>query len=103
MVVLNELGRQWKSGRSGRFSALMVLCLFALGGSLGTFAQTPVSREYQIKAAFLFNFAQFVEWPATTYTNAGQPFTIGVLGEDPFGPALEQTIQGETIHSHKLT
>lgn len=66
-------------------------------------AQSPVSREYQIKAAFLFNFAQFVEWPATAFTNTDAPLCIGVLGDDPFGGALEQTLKDETIRSHKLT
>jgi YfiR/HmsC-like len=60
------------------------------------------SREYQIKAAFLFNFAQFVQWPSAAYTNAAEPFCIGVLGDNPFGPALEETIQGESIGGHKL-
>ena len=55
----------------------------------------PRSKEYQIKAAFLFNFAQFVEWPPTAFTNADAPFCIGVLGDDPFGAALDETVQGE--------
>jgi YfiR/HmsC-like len=66
-------------------------------------AQPPISKEYQIKAAFLFNFAQFVEWPATAFTNADAPLCIGILGDDPFGPALEETLKDETIHDRKLT
>jgi hypothetical protein len=60
------------------------------------------SREYQIKAAFLFNFAQFIEWPAGTYATTNTPFSIGILGDDPFGAALDDTVQGETIANHKL-
>jgi hypothetical protein len=60
------------------------------------------SKEYQLKAAFLFNFAQFVKWPANSFPSADVPFYIGILGDDPFGPALEETIQGETIDNHKL-
>lgn len=60
------------------------------------------SREYQIKAAFLFNFAQFVDWPATAFTNGTAPFYIGILGDDPFGAALDETIQGEAINNHKI-
>lgn len=67
--------------------------------TLETQAQT---KEYQVKAAFLFNFAQFVEWPDTTFTNADAPFCIGILGDDPFGKALDQTIQDETINGHKI-
>jgi len=65
-------------------------------------AQTPVSKEYQVKAAFLFNFAQFVEWPPAAFADAAAPFCIGILGDDPFGTALDQTLQGETIHNRKL-
>jgi hypothetical protein len=60
------------------------------------------SREYQIKAAFLVNFMQFVTWPDTAFTNADAPFCIGVLGDDPFGTTLDQTVQGETVNHHKI-
>ena len=60
------------------------------------------TKEYQVKAAFLFNFAQFVEWPAGVYADTNAPFCIGILGDDPFGQALEQTIQGENIGGHKM-
>jgi hypothetical protein len=60
------------------------------------------SREYQVKAAFLYNFAQFVVWPETAFTNANQPFQIGVLGENPFGNGLEETIHGESIHGRPV-
>ena len=60
------------------------------------------TKEYQVKAAFLFNFAQFVEWPPGAYADTNAPFCIGILGDDPFGKALEQTIQGENIEGHKM-
>jgi len=60
-------------------------------------------REYQIKAAFVYNFAQFVLWPETAFTNATQPFQIGILGENPFGKALEETVKGEAIKGHPIT
>jgi hypothetical protein len=60
------------------------------------------SREYELKAAFLFNFAQFVKWPPDSFINAEAPFYIGILGEDPFGPALEATVRGEAIEHHRL-
>ena len=64
-------------------------------------AQEP-SREYQLKAAFLYNFAQFVKWPSDSFPNADAPFSIGILGDDPFGSALEETVQGETVNNHRL-
>ena len=65
-------------------------------------AQGDVSKEYQVKAAFLFHFAQFVEWPAETFTNADAPFRIGVLGGNPFAGALDEIVRGETIGSRKI-
>jgi hypothetical protein len=55
--------------------------------------------EYQVKAAFLYNFAKFVEWPEG---RARAPFVIGVLGEDPFGEVLDRTISGKTIQSREF-
>jgi hypothetical protein len=60
------------------------------------------SKEYQVKAAFLYNFAQFVLWPATAFTNSSEPFQIGILGENPFGKALEEMVQGETIQGRPI-
>lgn len=65
-------------------------------------AQSTPSREYQIKAVFLFNFAQFVEWPARAFTEAQAPLVIGVLGQDPFGSYLEEIVRGEKINGHPL-
>jgi len=60
------------------------------------------SKEYQVKAVFLYNFAQFVLWPATAFTNASEPFQIGVLGNSPFDKALEETVRGETIQGRQI-
>jgi YfiR/HmsC-like len=79
----------------------LVLFLLLPGGGTNLFAQAT-SKEYQVKAAFLFNFMQFVEWPPTVFKNADDPFRIGVLGQDPFNAALEETVQGETISNHKI-
>lgn len=65
-------------------------------------AQTPPSKEYQIKAVFLFNFTQFVEWPTDAFSNEKSPLIIGVLGEDPFGFYLEETIRNEEKNGHSL-
>jgi YfiR/HmsC-like len=60
------------------------------------------TKEYQIKAAFLYNFAQFVQWPAGALGSTNEPFRIGVLGDNPFDGALAETLQGETIDNHKM-
>jgi hypothetical protein len=69
-------------------------------------AQTPaqgsVAPEYQVKAVFLFNFAQFVEWPPSAFPDSAAPLVICVFGEDPFGPYLDETVRGETVQAHPL-
>jgi hypothetical protein len=64
-------------------------------------AATP-SAEYQVKAIFLFNFAQFVEWPPQTLRDPRAPLVIGVLGDDPFGSYLDETVRGESIGDHPM-
>jgi hypothetical protein len=65
-------------------------------------AEPAASKEYQIKAAFLLNFAQFVEWPSNSFPNTNDPITIGVLGDDPFGASMDETIRGEAVRGHKV-
>jgi len=79
-----------------RCSLAIALAWLCAGGTAGS-AQTELSREYEIKAVFLFNFAQFVEWPASAFAGADAPLVIGVLGEDPFGAQLEETVRGEIV------
>jgi hypothetical protein len=64
--------------------------------------QMQSSPEYQIKAVFLYNFTQFVEWPTSAFTDPHEPFIIGVLGEDRFGKYLDETVSGEKINAHPL-
>jgi hypothetical protein len=61
--------------------------------------RTPT--EYQVKAAFLYNFARYVRWPADPRASAG-PFVIAVLGQDPFGSALDGTLQGKTLEGRPI-
>jgi len=63
-------------------------------------AQAEGVGEYQVKAAFLYNFAKFVEWSPEAMPNANAPLILGVVGEDPFGPVLEETIKGKTANGH---
>jgi len=80
----------------------LVVCALLLPGALDTSAQTGPSTEYQIKAVFLFNFAQFTEWPAAAFTNASSPLIIGILGSDPFGAYLDETVRNEKVNNRPL-
>ncbi|HEY1790805.1 MAG TPA: YfiR family protein [Verrucomicrobiae bacterium] len=76
------------------------LCAAILAGMPAT--ASAQSKEYEIKAAFLFNFAQFVNWPSAAFAETNAPFCIGILGDDPFGAALDQTVQGENVDNRKI-
>jgi hypothetical protein len=62
----------------------------------GATAAEPAG-EPQVKAVFLFKFADFVQWPSEAFPDPEAPFVIGVLGRDPFGAYLEATVAGEKI------
>lgn len=59
-------------------------------------------EEYKIKAAFLFNFLQFVEWPADSFTAADSPIVLGVLGEDPFGKPLDELVREAEVNGRPI-
>lgn len=58
--------------------------------------------EYQIKAAFIFNFAKFVEWPPEALKKPSLPIVIGILGDNPFGSDFAQTMEKKFINDHPL-
>ena len=58
--------------------------------------------EYQIKAAFLYNFANFIDWPDGSFSDKTSPIILGVLGKDPFGRILNPA-EGKVIKNRKLT
>jgi len=61
------------------------------------YAQNSRPTDYDVKAAYLYNFGRFVEWPGKVAPAQGSSFTVCVLGQDPFGPSLDTTLAGETI------
>jgi len=64
-------------------------------------AQATRLSEYRVKAAFVYNFAKFIDWPAEAFPNGRAPLALCILGKDPFGVALE-TIKGKTVKDRKL-
>lgn len=100
----NRESRHVVDGRPRRIRALTSIMLW-LAITLVTPALTqaqPGSREYQLKAAFLYNFAQFTEWPTNAFPNDKSPLVIGVLGTDPFGKTLDDTVRGEKINGREI-
>jgi hypothetical protein len=65
-------------------------------------AQGEKATGFQVKAVFLFNFTQFVEWPEGSFLSQDSPFVIGVVGVDPFGEFLDETVAGEHVSGHPV-
>jgi hypothetical protein len=83
------------------------VCLSRLWLVAAVFAATAcwaaaAPSEYQVKAVFLFNFTQFVDWPPEAFPGPDTPFVIGVLGKDPFGSQLDEVVRGETVNRRPL-
>lgn len=93
--------RRFSTGSKWFRGVFLILLGMSWLGSSDSRAESD-SREYQIKAAFLFNFVQFVKWPGASFASDDAPFYIGILGDDPFNGALEETIRGESIGGHPL-
>ncbi len=86
--------------RSLRAATLSWLIVW-LAGVAAPEAQPRVS-DREVKAVFLFNFAQFVEWPQAAFDTPQSPIVIGVLGEDPFSRTLDDIVKGETVRNRQL-
>lgn len=65
-------------------------------------AQLASVREHQVKAVFLFNFAQFVDWPADAFAAPDAPLVIALLGDDPFGPVIDEVVRNEKAGLHPI-
>jgi len=81
-----------------KHTALIVLC-----SVIAIPALAQKASEYQVKAAFLFNFSKFLEWPPEAMGQADEPFVVGVIGPDPFGNYLDDIIAGEKMMAHPMT
>jgi len=79
---------------------VMLSLLALLGNVLTTQMQAQTADQYQVKAAFIFNFAKFVDWPSDALADGGA-LVVGVVGDDPFGSALDR-INGNTVNGRRL-
>jgi YfiR/HmsC-like len=80
-----------------------LITLLLLAMPLAPRAGAQALEEYQVKAAFLYNFAKFVEWPAEAFRTPKDPIMVCVLGHNPFGNALEEVIRGKSIEGRAVT
>jgi hypothetical protein len=80
---------------------LVITGLLSAAGYLP--AQNLKPTDYDVKAAYLYNFGHFVGWPANAASAKNDSFMVCVLGQDPFGPVLDTTLSGESIAGKRVT
>lgn len=87
--------------RQATFGALLmsVVFVFASGPAKPLYAQ---AGEYELKAAFLYNFTQFIQWPESAFSAPDSPFQLCIVGEDPFGRILDETVTSEFVNRHPI-
>src|SRR5271168_575427 len=93
-VTADLRAKSW-GNRSVALLVVLLSLLLAVGGRR-TKAQAT-DEEYRVKAAFIFHFAQLVDWPPDTQTGTDNSLSLCTLGEDPFQGTLEETVAGKTI------
>lgn len=89
-----------------RLRSLVCACCCAvllLFGNDTARANGPViSKEYKLKAAFLYNFTRFVDWPASQFASDSSPIVIAVLGTNPFGEELHEVVRDRTVNGRPI-
>ncbi len=100
-----------KTGRTGFVNRATKRCLISIASAAcvwlapapGVGAQgVDKDKVLKVKAAYLYNFAKFVQWPEDRFADDKTPITIGVLGHDPFGSILDKTIKGKKVNGRRL-
>src|SRR5438046_7588403 len=83
--------------------SLKILTSLALGALLLQMSVSGAAprSKYETKAGYLLNFAEFIEWPAGSFSHAKSPIILGVVGKDPFGAELDK-LQGKTVNGRTL-
>jgi hypothetical protein len=76
--------------------------ILALLLAAGAAHAAPQTGEEEVKSAFLYNFARFIEWPAAAFADERAPFVVGVLGKDGLGEALDRTLKGKTANGRSF-
>ena len=94
--VVSEKRDNWLTNLIPRHRCSAVLAMILALAASSALAQTRPASEYQIKAAFLYEFGRFVEWPASISYSESQ-FPICVLGVDPFGVLLDEALKSKSV------
>lgn len=81
---------------------LVLVFLLLVGTSAAALAADSVSREYQVKAAFIYNFTKFVNWPPGHFETKDEPIVLGILGWNPFGSELAAAVEGREVRGRAI-
>jgi hypothetical protein len=82
--------------------AVLAAVLVLAGTVVPPCSGASATPEYQLKAAFLLNFANFVEWPAAAFAAPSDPLVLGVFGKDPFDGALQRGAQARVVRGRRI-
>jgi hypothetical protein len=92
---------RWAHVAGRQLCRTLALCAVVALTTAPLAAQAPtgavINREYAIKAAFLYQFLNYVEWPDETFADKTSPFVIGVVGTNPFGNVLNQVAKDKKV------
>jgi YfiR/HmsC-like len=94
--------RRWPMKTARRRSRVRFLLVLTVVFCASTLLAQTTAKEYRIKAAFLFNFALYVEWPPDAFQDANSPLTYCTVGEDPFEGVLDQSLNAKSVGTHPL-
>jgi hypothetical protein len=93
---------RWLAEHDGRWLAAAVL-LFAGGLTAAAAGNAPPPTEARVKAAFVFNFARYVDWPESAFADERSPYVVGVYGRSDLTDAVEATLRDKQVHARSVT
>lgn len=93
-------GRSGQPGGLRQGAVALVIAALALAPAPVLAAGQP--SEHDVKAAFLYHFAQYVEWPETAFESPNAPFVLGVVGDDGFLPAVNSAVADRSVSGHRI-
>lgn len=86
-----------------RCLALLMFAIIAAFGAVdSSHASDRAFDEYQVKAVFLYRLTLFITWPEKVFMTSNQPFTIGILGDDPFGAHIDRVVRNEKFKGRPI-
>jgi hypothetical protein len=103
MANLNEILTGWRNSMTVKakpWAYLLIACFLFLTGEART--EEQASSEQQIKAAYLYKFGNYVDWPDRAFASPSSPFTIGVMGADALADELAQLVPGHVIGGRQV-